>query len=173
MPALYAIYPDPESAQRAVNTLRAAGPDLGFGDRDITVLSSEPFDGYEFFEPNHKTAMGWIAALGGLVGGTAGFSFAAYTQSAYPLVTGGMAIVPLAPNGIITYEMTMLGAILATLLTLLITARLPNLKRQLYDPEISEGKILVGVMNAPENSRAGVEKKLIEAGAGEVKVFSP
>ena len=172
MPALYALYSDPDSAQRAANALRAAAPDLGFGDRDITVLSSEPFDGYEFFQQDHKSVMGWIAALGGVVGGVAGFSFAAYTQSAYPLVTGGMAVVPLAPDGIITYEMTMLGAILATLLTLLITARLPNWKRQLYDPEISEGKILVGVMNAPENSRAGVEKKLLESGALQVKEFA-
>lgn len=169
---LYALYSDPESAQRAVNALRAAGPDLGFGPRDITVVCSEPFDGYEFFQQDHKTAMGWIAALGGLCGGIAAFTFAAYTQNAYPLATGGMAIVPLAPNGIITYEMTMLGAILATLLTLLLTARLPNWKRQLYDPEISEGKILVGVMNAPENSRAVVEKKLLDAGAGGVKEFS-
>src|SRR5579859_5019132 len=172
MPALYALYSDPESAQRAANALCAAGPDLGFGPRDITVLSSEPFDGYEFFQPDHKTAMGWIAALGGLCGGLAGFFFTAYTQNAYPLVTGGMAIVPLAPNGIITYEMTMLGAILATLVTLLFTARLPNWKRQIYDPEISEGKILVGVLNAPENSRAELEKKLLASGAQQVKEFA-
>ena len=168
---LYALYPDPDSAQRAVNGLRAGAPDLGLGPRDIVVMSSEPFDGYEFFQRDHKTIIPWIAVLGGLVGGLTGFWFAAFTQNAYPLPTGGMAIVPFAPNSIITYEMTMLGAILATLLSLLITARLPNWKRQLYDAEISDGKILVGVIGAAENARAALEKKLLDAGAERVKEF--
>jgi hypothetical protein len=171
MKSLYALYPDPESAQRAVSALRASAAEAGFEQRDIAVVSSEPFEGYEFFQQGHKTQIPRIAALGGMVGGAAGFWFSAYTQNAYLLPTGGMPIVPLWTDGIITYEMTMLGAILATLLTLLLTARLPNWKRQLYDPEISEGKILVGVMNAPENSRAVVEKKLLDAGAQQVKSF--
>jgi hypothetical protein len=171
MRVLYALYPDPDSAQRAFDSLRANGATPGFDERQIAVVSSEPFDGFDFFRQDHKTIIPWIAALGGLVGGVAGFWFAAYTQAVYPIPTGGMPIVPFYADGIITYEMTMLGAILATLLTLLLTARLPNWKRQLYDPEISEGKILVGVMNAPENSRAVVEKKLLDAGAQQVKSF--
>ena len=172
MTSLYGLYPDPESAQRAVTALRQAGPDLGFGARDIAVISSEPFDGHDFFHQDHKTPMGWIAALGGLVGGATGFWFAAFTQNSYPLPTGGMPIVSLWPNGIISYEMTMLGAILFTLVTLLVTARLPNWKHQLYDPEVSEGKILVGVLNAPATSRGDLEKRLLEAGAEQVKVFT-
>ncbi len=171
MRVLYALYPDPDSAQRAFDSLRANGATPGFDERQIAVVSSEPFDGFDFFRQDHKTIIPWIAALGGLMGGVAGFWFAAYTQAVYPIPTGGMPIVPFYADGIITYEMTMLGAILATLLTLLLTARLPNWKRQLYDPEISEGKILVGVMNAPENSRAVVEKKLLDAGAQQVKSF--
>jgi hypothetical protein len=169
---LYALYPDPDSAQRAVNALRDAATELGVGAREIVVLSSEPFDGYEFFEQDHKSIVPWIAALGGLAGGVTGFWFAAFTQNAYPLNTGGMAIVPFAPNGVITYEMTMLGAILATLFSFLISARLPNWKRQVYDAEISDGKILVGVMDAPENARAAVEKKFLDAGAERVKELS-
>ena len=46
MKAVYALYPDGASAQRAVDGLRAAG----VADRDITILSSQPIEGYEFAE---------------------------------------------------------------------------------------------------------------------------
>jgi hypothetical protein len=172
MRVIYALYSDPDDAQRAFDALRGDGATPGFAQNQIAVLSSEPFEGYDFFRQDHKTIIPWIAALGGLVGGVLGFWLAAYTQAVYPIPTGGMPIVPFYADGIITYEMTMLGAILATLLTVLVTMRLPNWRRQLYDPEVSEGKILVGVIDAPEDTRAGVERKLIEAGAGGIKEFS-
>ena len=135
------------------------------------MVSAEPFDGYDFFKQDHKTVMPWIAALGGIVGGIAGFTFAAYTQAVYPIPTGGMPIVPFYADGVITYELTMLGAILATLITLLFTARLPQWKRQLYDPEVTDGKILVGVIDPPEVARAAVEEKLLASGSGPMKEF--
>lgn len=172
MRVLYALYHDPDSAQQAYDSLRENGATPGFEDLQIAVLSSEPFDGYEFFKQDHKTIFPWIAALGGLVGGVLGFWFAAYTQAIYPIPTGGMPIVPVYADGIITYELAMLGAILATLVTVLITARLPNWGRQLYDPEVSNGNILIGVIDAPEGSLADVKSKLLGAGAGGVKEFS-
>lgn len=166
--AIYALYPDPDSAQRAVNSLRGAG----VNDRDIAVVSSEPYDGYEFGRRDHRTRMPWLAALGGLLGGTSGFLLVATSQKAYPLSTGGMPIVAPWPDAIITYEMTMLGAILATLFTLLGTARLPNWNAQLNDPGIADGKILIGVVNPPESSRFELERRLREAGADQVRDFS-
>jgi hypothetical protein len=171
MRVLYALYSDPDSAQRAVDALRANGQAAGFDSHQIAVISAEPFDGYEFFKQDHKTVMPWIAALGGIVGGVAGFTFAAYTQAVYPIPTGGMPIVPFYADGVITYELTMLGAILATLITLLFTARLPNWKRRIYDPEVTDGKILVGVVDPPETARANVEEKLLAAGAPRLKEF--
>ena len=53
------------------------------------------------------------------------------------LPTGGMPITPPWTNGIIVYEMTMLGAILTTIVMLLIGAGLPNFKGVITDPEIS------------------------------------
>ncbi len=175
MKAIYALYPDPASAQRAVNFLREVGIDA----QDITALSSEPFEEYDLGLQDRRTPMPWLAALGGLIGGISGFLLAATTQKAYPLPTGGMPIVSLWPNGIITYELTMLGAIVATLLTLLATAQLPDWphwpkrKDQLYDPEISDGKILIGVVNPPEGSRVEMEARLRQAGADQVKELGP
>jgi len=164
-PVMYALCPDPESAQRAVEGLRRAG----LARRDIAVVSSEPFEGYEFSRHDHETPMPWLAALGGLAGGTVGYFLAALTQRSYPLPTGNMPIVALWPTGVIVYEMTMLGAILVTLFTTLISARLPNWRDQLYDLAVSDGMILVGATNLSQASRIEVDSVLREAAGGQIK----
>jgi len=178
MKVIYGLYPDPDSAQRAVNALvrsdsaPSAPPGTGrrVPERDIVVISSEPFEEYDFGRRDHHTSMPWIAALGGLLGGLGGLGLAAFTQKAYPLPTGGMPTVSLWTNGIISYEMTMLGAIITTLLTLLVTTRLPawSSKETIYDPAVSDGKILVGVANPPAAARAELERRLRDAGAEKV-----
>lgn len=177
MKAAYALYTEPGSAQRALDSLRAASAQLRLTPRQITVITAQPFDAYDFGrgveEGDHKTVMPWLAALGGIIGGATGFWLPAVTESAYPLPTSGMPIVSLWTNGIITYEMTMLGAILTTLVTLGISARLPNPRTKLYDPEVADGKILVGVINPTETARPTVEQILREAGAGDVRRFPP
>lgn len=169
MQALYALYSDADSAQRAINSLRAGASRLGFKEEAITVLSSEPFEEQEFTRRVAETPMPWLAALGGLMGGASGYALTSLTQRAYPLPTGGMALAPLWTDGIIVYELAMLGAILATLVTLLVTAPLPQGRPKLYDPEISTGKILVGVVNPPPAARLELEGWLREAGAKTIK----
>jgi hypothetical protein len=164
MKAVYGLYPDPDSAQRAVDLLHGASVE----DRSIVVLSSEPFEEYEFGRRGYKTIMPWLAALGGLVSGASAFAFVAFTQKAYPLPTGGMPIVSLWPNGIITYEFTMFGAVLTTLVTLMITARSSRESAGLYDPEVSKGKILIGVVNPAKELRRAVEQALRSAGTESV-----
>ena len=172
MNAIYGLYPDPDSAQRAFNALERSQSELGFMDRDIAVLSGEPYEEYGFGKRDNVTRMPWIAALGGLVGGLCGWWFVAFTQKAYPMISGGMRLVTKWSNGIITYELTMLGVILTTLFTLLITARIPDwFGRRLYDPAISNGKILIGVTNPPEKARDELGKRLAAAGAEVVKAF--
>ena len=167
--AIYGLYPDPDSAQRAVDALR----DAEIEPRDLAIMSSEPFGEYEFGRIDHRTPMPWLAVLGGLLGGATGLMLSSLTQKLYPIPTGGMPIMPFWSNGIVTYELTMLGAILATLLTLLFTTRLPDWRGRLYDPEISEGRILVGVVNPAEESRVELQRRLREAGALQVKDFDP
>ena len=149
MSAIYGLYSDPGVAQRAVDNLRAAG----VLEADITVISSEPFEHYEFGHRDAKSAMPWIAAAAGLFGLVTTYYLLGASQMSWPLRTSGMPIVPLWTNLIIIFEMTMLSAIIATVITLLITAGLPSRGGGLYDPEVSDGYILVGVENPSDAAR--------------------
>lgn len=169
--SIYGLFADPDAADRGVNALRHAG----VAQEQIVVMSSEPHEGRAFSLLDHKTVMPWLAALGGVVGGSCGFLLARYTQVAYPqpLITGGMPLVAPFPSGIVTYELTMMGAVLTTVITLLIASRLPKWKQPLYDPEVSYGKILVGVLGPSGAARADLEKRLRGAGAEKVKTTGP
>lgn len=163
MNAIYALYPDGNTAQQAVNRLRAAG----CADRDITVLSSQPMEHYEFGQRDSKTWMWWIACAGGLTGLASAFGIAWVTEMWWPMNVGGLPTFAWWPNLIVMFELTMLGAILATVVTLVVTARLGRGKG-LYDPAVSDGKILVGVEDASGRSGA-IESALAAVPGGEVR----
>jgi hypothetical protein len=167
--AVYGLYPNPESAQRAVDALEEAG----VPERDIVIVSAEPFEDYPFGRRDHRTLMPWIAVLAGVLAGLMGFLFVAFTQRAYPLPTGGMPIVSPWPDGVITYELIMLGAILATLITLVVTARSPEGTAHLYATEVAQGKILVGAAKVRAENSAKIEAALRNAGAFSVVGSKP
>jgi len=144
--AIYALFTSPDAAQRAVRLLHAAG----IGDDRITVVTGEPFEEHDFARRDRATWMWYIAAAGGF----AGLAFAAWlarlTELAWPLPTGNMPIVAWWPNLIIMFELTMLGGILATVVTLLVTAKLPSKRAGIYDPAVMDGNILIGIENPPD-----------------------
>jgi hypothetical protein len=141
MKAIYGLYDDGGSAQQAVNRLRAAG----LADREITVLSPQPMEDHEFGHRDKDTWMWWFACAGGLVGMSIGFGLSWLTETSWPINVGGLPTFAWWPNLIIIFELTMLGAIIATVITLVVSALLPERGRRLYDPAVSEGKILIGV----------------------------
>jgi len=168
MKAVYGLYLDPEAAQTAWSGLRAAGVDPDA----ITVLSSEPFEEYEFSHRDAATWLPWIAGIGGAIGLGAGYWLTSMTESSWPLPTGGMPIVAMWPNLIVVFEMTMLGGVLATVIALFVTAGLPARRTSVYDREIADGKILVGVRNPPDGSLSAVERVLKTTGAADVKTIA-
>ena len=163
--AIYGLYPSGASAQQAVNRLRAAG--LTY--RDITIVSAQPMEEFEFGQIDKATSMWWFACLGGLIGMAAGFGLAWLTETSWPMNVGGLPTWAWWPNIIIIFELTMLGAITATVLTLVVTAFLPEKGKTLYDPEVTDGQILVGVENPPEPSVAGLEMALGQPPGARVK----
>jgi Alternative complex III, ActD subunit len=163
--AIYGLYSDPESAQRAVDGLRREG----IVDRAITVITSQPYEEYEFSHRYKQTWLFWIAAAGGAVGLTAGLSIAYLTQTLWPIVTGGMPIIAWWPNIIIMFELTMLGAILATVVSLLVTTELPSTQSRVYDPEVSRGKIMVAVEGPRDEDVARLERTFRASGVQDLK----
>jgi hypothetical protein len=138
---VYGLYRTPGAAQRAVDALRAGG----VADAEITVISSQPFEDQAFSRRDQASWMYAIAACGGGAGLLFGAWLTSWTEQSWPLVTGGMPIVSWWPNLVVTFELTMLSAILATVATLLVTAGLPRRRPALYDEQVSEGMILVGL----------------------------
>ena len=89
------------------------------------------------------------------------------TQLAYPLTQGGKPILSLPPMAVITYETTMLGAIMFTVLGIIFESRLPKLKMGLYDTRITEGYIGV-LVTVEEEQLSEVSGILTQAGAVDV-----
>jgi Alternative complex III, ActD subunit len=161
--SVYALYDTGEAAQRAVNALRATG----VADADIAVISSEPMEDYEFSSINHRTLIWYIASAGGFVG----LAFASWltrmTEVAWPLPTGNMPIVAWWPNLIVMFELTMLGGILSAVGTLIVAGGLARKRPALYDPEVTNGRILVGVENPRDT--AAIERALRSIAGGQIK----
>jgi ActD protein len=167
--AIYALYARRDEAQQAINLLECEGARLGVDPRKIEVLSSLPLEECDVGRRETASRMPWLAALGGVAGGTATYLFVTSVQRAFPIITGGMSVTPIWTNGILVYEMTMLGAIFTTLVTLLLAARLPSWHKRLYDPAVSDGLILVGVIHPPKSSLAGIENIFRQTRATAVK----
>jgi hypothetical protein len=163
--AVYALYRDPDDVQRAVDNLRAAG----IQEEAITVISSEPIEEYEFSHRHAATWLYWIAGAGGVLGLLVATWLARFTEIAWPLPTGNMPIVAWWPNLVIIFEMTMLGAIVTTVISLLVASKLPKFGKTLYDPAVSDGKILVGVpLTGPDEA---IRDTFTRAGAAAVKTI--
>jgi hypothetical protein len=172
MNIVYGLYADPETAQRAVNALHAASVELKFDEKQIVIVSGEPHEGYDFAD-SHLTKLPYRwAVLGGAIGALSGYLLTTLSQKSYPIHTGGMPVTPPWTNGIIIYELTMLGAILMTFVVLLRGARLPSFKGVIKDPEIWLGKILVGVTEPADATKQELENCLLIAGATKVKMSS-
>ena len=159
MKAVYALYSDGHAAQKAVNGLRAAG----VADNEITVITGEPMEDFEFSRIGHWNPLWYVASGGGLAGLLFSAWLTQFTENDWPINVGNMSTVAWWPNLIIIFELTMLGAILATVVTLIVTAGLLRRRPALYDPEVTNGKILVGLENPGERSMPDLEKALLTA----------
>jgi hypothetical protein len=163
--AVYALYESGQSAQQAVNRLRAAG----LSDPEITILSGRPMEEFEFGHIDKATRMWWIACAGGLIGFSLAFALAWITETSWPMNVGGLPTFAWWPNLIIMFELTMLGAIVATVATLVVTAGFGRGKGKLYDPEVSDGKILVGVENPPAATLERLQQALAAGSEAQIK----
>ena len=106
---LIAEFRDQSCLEQAIHSLKAQG----HGPADLDVFSEEPveFPRGVLDRPSH---MSLVAVLGAIALGSAATTGVYLAQHNYALVTGGMPLFSFWGTGVITYETTMLGAVLAT-----------------------------------------------------------
>src|SRR5436190_20693969 len=161
-----AKFAQPVEARSAIRRLLQSGIDPG----SMEVMTSQPIHGEPFLPDKPSKLRTWAlcGAAAGMVGGCA---LASITALNYPLVKGGMPIVAPWTVGLIAYETTMLGAVLATLAGLLVELRLPSFSNRPYDPSVVDGGVVVAVP-CSEQTRRSIEDAVTAAGATKVNWVS-
>ncbi len=151
---------DVAAATKAVDGLVKAG----FAEETITSLTSAPYPDGVIVKTSQRTWFRWMAVGCGIFGACAGFLLAAGTAYQYPVQTGDKPIIALFPTGIITYELTMLFAVLGTIVGMFLEMKLPPWQERVYDPAIGEGAIGISVLTISEQESKAVSI-MKEAGA--------
>jgi len=149
------IFCDIDSAARAVDKLVKEG----FPETWITSLTSVPYPAGVLVKNKHRSWFRWLALACGIAGAISGFLLAAGTAWVYPVQTGDKPIISSYPTAIITYEVTMLFAMIGTIVGMFLEMRLPSLKKRPYDPAIADGCIGISL-----TIHAGGEKVTCEPG---------
>ena len=142
---LLGIFSDLEGAASGVDELIRAG----FVEGQITSLTSVPYPDGVLVKSDRRSRFRWLALVGGIFGACTGFGLAAGTSWVYPVQTGDKPIIALFPTAIITYEFTMLLAILGTIAGMFLEMGLPAWGGRPYDPSIAEGCIGISVAIHP------------------------
>ena len=153
----------PVDARAAIRRLIQSGIDPA----SMEVMTSQPIHGEPFLPENKPTKLRTWALCGAGAGMVGGCALATITALNYPLVKGGMPIVAPWTVGLITYETTMLGAVLATLAGLLIELGLPNFRKLPYDESVVDGGVVVAVKSTGLN-RPSIQDVVTAAGAVKV-----
>lgn len=155
------IFEDLETSVRAVDRLIGEG----FAEEEITSLSSVPYPDGVIVRTDRRTWFRWLTLACAVVGAGAGFLLGAGTAWLYPVQTGDKPIVAYFPVGIITFEVTMLFALVGTMVGMFLEMKLPPWGERPYDPAIAEGRIGICVAAASPERKNRAEQIMTETGA--------
>ncbi|MEK6779963.1 MAG: quinol:electron acceptor oxidoreductase subunit ActD [Candidatus Deferrimicrobiota bacterium] len=155
-----------EKAARAGKALRSLPLPAG----NITTISGVPLPDGAVCEDPRPIRFPRVVIAAWFVGALAGLGLALATYLLYPLITAGKAIVSIPPTLIVTYEIAMLFALMATLIAGALEMGLGRFKaRKVHDPRIHEGKIAVCALVEPGEQARRAAGALTEAGGTEVR----
>jgi hypothetical protein len=132
---------------RVVNALEGAGVKL----EAVQVLTREPLA--RELPASRSSRMPLIAVCGAVSGFFTAIALVGGTSMAYRLPTGGMPLVPPMTTGVITYELTMLGAVLGSVITLIVEGGLGPGRDLPPSADLSQGDALISVRCAGEQCR--------------------
>lgn len=162
---LLALFEDIDPAANAIEKLH----EMGVTDDKINVISGVPVAYKMLGRPHPSTNVSRLSLGGAVVGFIFGIFLNFGTPNLYGVPVGGQYITPIPPGLIITFEMTMLFALLATFLGVFLDSYFPNYRPMDYVKEVSDGKIAIFIVCSKENKEK-VTKAMNALGAEEVKV---
>jgi len=151
------------------DALAAAGKLKGAGFANPELMSPIPIHGVEEVLGEKKSVIKRFTLFGAITGGLSGFALAAGTAVLFVHPTGGRPIITIPPFLIITYELTILFGVLATVLGFFISSRLPAIRDRIYVPETAVDKFAVTVACDSDERFRQADGILREAGAEEVR----
>ena len=141
------LFETADNAADAGDALKAAG----VSPADYDFLTDTPYPEGAFGEREEPHRLYLFPFIGALIG----------------LTVGGKPILSLPPMAVVTYESTMLTAIIFTIIGIIFESRLPAFKEGLYDTRITEGYIGV-LVNVEESELTQTQTLLTQAGAVDV-----
>jgi hypothetical protein len=138
---------DQDRLVAAIRSLRAAGvaPDA------LDLFSAEPVE-LPRGVLDRPSRMSFVSVAGAIGCGALATIFIRYTQHDYRLLTGGMPVFSFWATGVITYEMTMLGAIVAAFAWFLWESGLVRRRDRAPVPRVEPGSICLRVRCAIEQA---------------------
>ena len=140
------------------------------GFNNISLLSPVPLEeAQEVLGLGKSSPVRRFSLAGAIIGAISGFAMAVGTALVFILPTGGRAIITLPPYLIITYEMTILFGVLATLLGFYFISGLPAWHDRPYLSSASIDRFVVVVKGAAADQVAKAEEIIQQAGAEEIR----
>jgi len=151
---------DPAAAAEAIRMLRAHGASLD----GLDLFSEEPVElCHAALERPSRMSLASVA--GAMLFGLLATAFIYWTQRNYRVITGGMPVFSLWASGVITYEMAMLGAIVATFAWFLWESGLIRKRdKDAPIPQVDPGSLCLRVRCRPEEA-ARTSELMRRAGA--------
>jgi hypothetical protein len=155
---ILAIFDSADGAHAAARALERAG----LPRTAITIMSSEPTHGSAADSAGRTSShIGVVAICGGALGAAAAVLLTVLTSRRVDLVTGGMPIVTPWAFGIVAFELTALGAILATFARMIFEAGLARRGSLAdYDAAVADGRVVVSLHCSDDAQRDIAEKVL-------------
>jgi hypothetical protein len=127
---------DQDRLVAAIRSLRASGLDASA----LDLFSAEPIE-LPRGVLDRPSRMSVVSVAGAIGFGALATVFIRYTQQDYRLITGGMPVFSFWATGVITYEMTMLGAIVATFAWFLWESGLIRKRERAPVPRVEPGSM--------------------------------
>ena len=162
---LLALFDDDQKAAAATEALEG----LGLAPDSYDVLTGVPYPEGAFGEHVKGLRLYVFPFVGAALGLATALLLTIGTQVSYPVVTGGKPILSIPPMAIVAFEHTLLGAILFTVIGVVLESRLPRRNLGLYDDRITEGFIGL-LVECPADRLDGVRQAMEATGAEGIKV---